>query len=152
MNNKVVECITLLVLSVVGILCMLDTPEPAITFQKDYLGNSGYPRIVGPLLILTSACYGAYLLFSKSSKVNEDGATFAVMLPLLLASLYIVGIVNIGFAISTALFLFCFTLVGQGKPNAKAIRGAIIFAVTVTAFTFAAFKVFKVYLPDALLF
>ena len=152
MNNKLVECLTLLVLIVVGVLCMLDTPEPMITFQKDYLGNSGYPRIVGPLLIFSSLCYGAYILFSKNYKESDEGVTLAVLAPLLLSGLYIVGILNIGFAISTAIFLFCFTLIGLEKRDAKAIRGALIFAVSVAAFSYAAFKLFKVYLPDAVLF
>jgi hypothetical protein len=151
MNNKIVELATLVVLLCLGALCMMDTPEPVISFQKDYLGNSGYPRIVGTLLIAASAIYAIYLLVSKKEHKGE-GVSFAVVLPLLLAGLYIAGISSLGFCVSTVLFIFCFSLIGQGRLNRKLLTSALIVSVSVTAVTYGAFKIFKVYLPDALLF
>ena len=151
MNNKFIEAATLAVMILVGIVCMLDTPEPVISFQKDYLGNSGYPRIVGTLLIVASLGYGIWSL--RAGKASQgEGFNPAVLLPLLMAALYIAGITTLGFCVSTALFIFCFSLVGQGRLTRRLLTSALAVSLSVTAVTYGAFRIFKVYLPDALLF
>ena len=151
MNNKIIEAAILALMILAGIVCMLDTPEPVISFQKDYLGNSGYPRIIGTLLIVTSLAYGIWSLRAKGAARGESfGLTF--LLPLLMAGLYIAGITSLGFCVSTVLFIFCFSLIGQGRITRKLVTSALIVSVSVTAVTYGAFRTFKVYLPDALLF
>ena len=151
MRNKLIESATLVVMIFIGILCMMDTPEPVISFQKDYLGNSGYPKIVGTLLIIACVLHGAHSFFSRKEH-HEEGFSFAFALPLLMAGLYIAGISSLGFCVSTALFIFSFSLIGQGRITQTLFTSALIVAIAVTAATYGAFRIFKVYLPDALLF
>ncbi len=152
MKNKLIEIATLCVLACVGALCMMDTPEPVISFQKDYLGNSGYPRIVGTLLIISSLLYSLFILRDKNPRKGEGITSASFVLPLTLACLYIAGIVNVGFATSSVIFIFCFSLIGQGAITRKLVTSGLIVSVAVTAVTYGAFRIFKVYLPDTVLF
>jgi hypothetical protein len=150
MNAKIVESVILVIMIALGALCMTDTPEPVISFQKDYLGNSGYPRIVCTLLILSCLVHIARALIGKSGR-GEQKSGLRLFLPLLLAVLYITGITSLGFCVSTVLFIFFFSLLGAPPTRRRITSGALV-ALSVTAVVYAAFKIFKVYLPDALWF
>ena len=141
----------MLCLMAYGIACSLDVREAMIRLRGDYLGASGFPRIVGVLLAVV--CLVAIVGIIRGGEEATEGTPLTKKSFLLIGitSGYILGISYLGFTISTLVYLFCTTMIFSDF-NRSRIRGIVIYSVVVTAVAFLFFKGFKVYLPDTLLF
>lgn len=141
----------MLCLAAFGVACMLDVREAAIQIRGDYIGATGFPRLVGGLLALT--CMVTIVAIWRGMLDKDEGSTFAnkSYWLILVTSGYILGISYVGFIISTLLYLF-FSTILFCDFNRGRLKGIIIYSLAVTFVAFLFFKGFKVYLPDTILF
>lgn len=144
----------LLGLTAFGVASCLDVAESVFTFQDDYLGASGFPRILGGILIFLCAVEFVRTLLTPSAELegnDENRLTKKIYLAIAISCGYIVGFTHLGFAASTFPYLFLMSLVFVNFDK-KYLKGITIYSLGVTLVTFGLFKLAKVYLPDTLLY
>ncbi len=154
MNSRHVEMVILLILVIFGVVCTQDAPDPVISFQTDYLGNFGYALLICGLLITVSIISLVGMLRGKEATGPSERISFnwSVLAGVGVCFAYVVGVSVLGFMVSTFIFTVIFPLVYLRSFIAKNILSAVCFAAIVTGITYAAFKLFKIYTPDALFF
>lgn len=150
---KSIEYLLLAVLGGVGIWCALGIEEPAFSLQKDYLGVSGYPLLVGLLLagvcLLRILC-GAFL--SAAGAVQPADERPWAVLPVLVAAAYVAGISSVGFLLCTFCYLGLMPFLLDRQSGLRGWWKNLVYALAVSAVLFAFFRLFKIYLPDTILF
>lgn len=144
-----IEWLLLIVLCLLGAFCALWIEEPAVSLQKDYLGVSGYPLIIG--CALAGACL-LRLAAVGNGEGEEGNSSSRIVRPILLATAYVGGIAFIGFLISTFLYLAFMPLLLDREAGAKCLGRNLFYALAVTAVMCAFFRFFKIYLPETILF
>ncbi|MDR2391281.1 MAG: tripartite tricarboxylate transporter TctB family protein [Planctomycetota bacterium] len=147
--------VALIMLAAFGVVCMLDVEESSfMVVSDDLLGATGFPRIVGGLLALSSAIVLAQTFLDLKRKGEEPISgkiDFRTGLAMILAVAYVLGVIHLGFAISTFFFLLFLTLVFDNLKLTH-IKGILAYSAGLTLVAHYFFKVFKVYLPDTILF
>jgi len=150
---KIQETIVLLCLAALGVLLTLDLQKPVLLgFQKDFLASDVYARCVALALSGVSLAGLACLLLGKL-KTSSPAPGWGVVLAkgFSISLLYLLGVMYIGFFVSSFFYLFALVLLFGGW-DLKASGAAAVYALLVTGSAKILFSVFKVYLPDALLF
>ncbi len=141
----------MLVLAAFGVACMIDVSEPMIRLPQDVLGSTGFPRIAGGLLALISVVTASYILFRGDYENTGAPLTRKSWGLIAVSCGYILGISYVGFAISTLIYLFLTSEIFCDFNRAR-LKGIIVYSFAVTTVAFVFFKIFKVYLPDTILF
>ena len=150
---KIQETILLFCLAALGVILTLDLQKPVLLgFQKDFLASDVYARCVALALSGVSLAALICLLLGRL-KAASPAPGWAIVLAkgFLISMLYLIGVMYIGFFVSSFFYLFTLVLLFGGW-DLKASGAAAIYALAVTASAKILFSVFKVYLPDALLF
>lgn len=151
MKKDMWSVVFFLILAGFGLACTIDVRESMIQLPGDTLGATGFPRIFGYALCALSLIAAGYALFQPVSDIDSGKLTKDSWALILISSGYILGISFIGFAISTLVYLFLSSAIFVGFRREK-LRGILIYSVVVTVIAFTFFKMFKVYLPDTILF
>ena len=99
---KYVELILLLRMLGISLNCALGIEEPAFSLQKDYMGVSGYPRLVGSFLALLCVLRMLWLLSSRAKEYLQKNVSqntppiTKIFVPVGLAVIFVYGISTIG--------------------------------------------------------
>lgn len=151
---KIFEICLLILFATFGVCCALGATEPAFSLQKDYLGVSGYPRIVG--LLLAAFCLWGLLRRLLSQKISSGTISTRslrqVTIAAGLAIAYVAGISWLGFIISTFIYLCIMPCLLAGSTERAVLLKNMLYACCVTGVIEAFFKIFKIYLPSTILF
>lgn len=156
-NMKFSEFFLLFFFIFLGLFCALAANEPAFSLQKDYLGATGYPRMVGfalAALSLVALLRGLYRLkiSGTNAATQETPSLLKSAEPVALAIIYVAGIAWFGFIISTFTYLFIMPrFLGSGSSRTALLKN-LLYALLITGIIEAFFKIFKIYLPATLLF
>ncbi len=134
-----------------GLACTLDVQEAMIQLPGDSLGATGFPKIFGYFLMFLGLIAAGQALLTPAAEIGASQLTKESWGLILVSCGYILGISYLGFALSSLVYLFFTSAIFVGFRKEK-YRGILIYSVVVTAIAFTFFKVFKVYLPDTILF
>ena len=150
---NIIECLLLAVWGIVGAYCALGIEEPAFSLQKDYLGVSGYPLMVGLLLAGTCLLRVVHLVFSPAEKKEQPSQKRPwAIVPVAVAAAYVAGISSVGFLLCTFWYLCLMPFLLDRQSGRRDWWKNLIYALAVSAVLFAFFRIFKIYLPDTILF
>ncbi len=154
---KIFESFLLVFFTLLGLCCALGVTEPAFSLQKDYLGTTGYPRMVG--FLLAALCLaalprslGALKTAGPDANPPESPSLRHAAAPIALAVAYVAGIAWFGFIISTFIYLCIMPCFLGGGAGRDALLKNLLYAGLVTGVIEAFFKIFKIYLPTTFLF
>lgn len=151
---KAVEILLLCLLATLGGTCAFGTQDPLFSLQKDYLGVSGYPRMVGTALVTLCMLRMLWLLSTRGvvdQTITTTGSP-KILLPMGLAVAYVFGISYIGFIICSFIYLFLMPFMLDSKDKKPMMWKHLVYSTIVTCVIYAFFRIFKIYLPSALLF
>lgn len=153
---KYFELILLSIIICIALICSFGIEEPAFSLQKDYLGLSGYPKIIGCFLAFLCVVRIFVLLFSKynhsDDKENSNNHSH-IIIPIFLAIAYVYGISTIGFIISSFIYLAIMPSIIDNKSKGKIfLLKHIFYSCIVTFILYCFFRIFKIYLPSSILF
>ena len=148
---KIGSILFVLGLTAFGVASYVDTAESVFTFQDDYLGASGFPKIFGAILIVLCAIELIRTLVTPATEADDDTKlTKGIYMAIAISCLYVLGFSYLGFMVTTIPYLIVMSLVFVHFDFTH-IKGIVIYAIAVTLVTKGFFTVFKVYLPDTLL-
>ena len=138
------ECTLYLLLIAFGALCVDTTVPDSINFLvTEYLDSALYSQIVGTLLMATATWQIIVALRTRkgATVIGTHAAAGAAM-----SALYTLGIVYVGFYVSTFVYLFaCATLVED--PAERNWKKKMLFSLGSAVVLYAMFSLFKIYLP-----
>lgn len=149
--NKI-EGLLLAVMGLFGACCALWIEEPAFSLQKDYLGVSGYPLLIGGALAGACLLRLVRLAFAPGRGGGGMAGAGRTLCPVLLAAAYVGGIASVGFLLCTFLYLAVMPFLLDRGAGARGWWKNLLYALGVAAVMYAFFRVFKIYLPDTILF
>ena len=148
---KIGSVLFILGLIAFGAVSCLDTAESVFTFQDDYLGAAGFPKLFGGILIALCAIELIRMLIASGGVADDDTRlTGRIYMAIAISCLYVLGFSYLGFIAATIPYLILMSLVFVHFDLTN-IKGIIMYAVIVTLVTKGFFTVFRVYLPDTLL-
>lgn len=155
---KYVELILLLLMLGISLNCALGIEEPAFSLQKDYMGVSGYPRLVGSFLALLCVLRMLWLLSSRAKEYLQKNVSHnappitKIFVPVGLAVVFVYGISTIGFILCTFLYLLLMPFLLDKDATYQFLGKHALYAGIVTGILYTFFRIFKIYLPSTILF
>ena len=155
---KYVELILLLLMLGISLNCALGIEEPAFSLQKDYMGVSGYPRLVGSFLALLCVLRMLWLLSSRAKEYLQKNVSqntppiTKIFVPVGLAVIFVYGISTIGFILCTFLYLLLMPFLLDKDATYHFLGKHALYAGIVTGILYTFFRIFKIYLPSTILF
>lgn len=150
---RLCQSLLLLLFAAFGLVCALGATEPVLSLQKDYLGATGYPRMVGFALAALSIGAIPWCLRQPAGAADQaPGIPRRVLAPMLLAFAYVAAIIWVGFGVSTFCYLWLMPAFLENAPGRFRRPGNLLYAVAMTGVILLFFHVFKIYQPTALLF
>lgn len=134
-----------------GLACTIDVRESMIQLPGDSLGATGFPRIFGYFLFALCLIAAGQALLKPAAGTGTSQLTKESWGLIFVSCGYILGISYLGFAISSLVYLFLTSAIFVGFRKEK-YRGIFVYSLVVTLIAFTFFRLFKVYLPDTILF
>lgn len=145
-------------LSLFGILCLIASTGADSTESQlvdSVLGAHAYSLIISAILLLICVINGFLMYRSKQNTFKKEGLSLkvkkSIFYTMIGSVIYVIGIIYIGFYVSTIVFVPTMYLMQENWNKAK-YKSAAIFAVSINVLFYIVFTWLHIYLPSNLLF